>query len=691
MNTSIFRKTSFLVILIIVAGLFIRMYHLGQESLWMDEGHSIRVASLSLPHIIGNLSGDFHQPLYFIVLHGWINIFGDSEFSARFLSVLCGVLSIWMIFRVGRLLFDKETGILSGVLLCVSGFNIYYSQEVRMYSPVTFLTLLSMYYFIKLLQQKSFLNSGKYLLFTALLFYTHHVGIYIIAAQNIYVVTSALFFSKSSEISLKRWLGLQVALIVIFAPWIWILLSQISRWHAKGWATSAPVVQTVIHTFTKYSGSRLLKPLLIILSIFSIFIIKRSKGATIRNKFFRSLNPRYWDIYFTDVNTILLLGVWLLAPIILPFVISRVLSPVYTHRLTIGASLAFYLLVARGIRNLGNTYLRLVIFFIIVILSLVVVRKQYLEEYKDQWREAVSYIEVHAELGDRVLVCDISPFQNVFQYYFDRSGLPDKGIAPEVIKFWRGRIFGKLIPAGEDSERVWVVLSHHSLKNVQLIRTMHAESCSLIRYKEYSNRSGGPHNLLEVRLEIYLFEKKGVLPELDEGRERIFTRFLQSARNSNLVKNSGFERQGAGWIMEPEWLSSRVAYSGDHAGHIEQNTVPEPNFWALRQQCTVRSMTTYLFGAFVKTKDLQDEIMVEINEFDSTLSHHYYQTDAIKGDNDWTLLLGVFRPHSLPGKWQTRVEVRAGRVTNFHRGEFWVDDVFIIPYDRFPHSIWEHL
>ncbi|MGZ4847178.1 MAG: glycosyltransferase family 39 protein [Halobacteriota archaeon] len=57
-----------------------------------------------------------------------------------------GVLAIPMIYAVGRQLFNEETGLVAAFILALSSFNIYYSQEVRMYSLIVLLALTSVYF-----------------------------------------------------------------------------------------------------------------------------------------------------------------------------------------------------------------------------------------------------------------------------------------------------------------------------------------------------------------------------------------------------------------------------------------------------------------------------------------------------------------------------------------------------------------
>jgi len=140
----------FLLFTILLTGLILRFYNIDKKSYWLDEEISVRFSSLTIDGIIKNSISETHPPLYYLILHYWINLFGDSETSTRLLSAIFGIISIIMIYHIGKLLFSKEVGIISSLILAVSAFHIAYSQETRMYSLMSMLTLTSMYFFIKI-------------------------------------------------------------------------------------------------------------------------------------------------------------------------------------------------------------------------------------------------------------------------------------------------------------------------------------------------------------------------------------------------------------------------------------------------------------------------------------------------------------------------------------------------------------
>jgi len=218
---------------IVLIGAFLRVYHLGTQSIWFDEAFSVWISSLTLPQMVQATAADVHPPLYYFLLHYWIIVFGTSESTVRLLSVLFGVLAIPMIYVVGRQLFNKETGLVGALILALSSFNIYYSQETRMYSLMALLALLSMYFFWRFLRQSNLVSSVGYVLSTTLLVYTHYYSWFVVIAQNIYVVT-LLLLSKHRAYRLRDWAVLQAIVVALFVPWMVVLIQLISHRIATG-------------------------------------------------------------------------------------------------------------------------------------------------------------------------------------------------------------------------------------------------------------------------------------------------------------------------------------------------------------------------------------------------------------------------------------------------------------------------
>ena len=132
----------FMLLAILLVALLLRIFQLDAESLWLDEVYSVNWGNHDFVQILGLSIQNRHPPLYLLLLHYWMQLFGDSEFSVRLPSVFFGVFSVAMLYKVGTLLFNKWTGLISAFIMAISAYQIYYSQEARAYTMTILLALL---------------------------------------------------------------------------------------------------------------------------------------------------------------------------------------------------------------------------------------------------------------------------------------------------------------------------------------------------------------------------------------------------------------------------------------------------------------------------------------------------------------------------------------------------------------------
>lgn len=476
---------------IIVIALGLRLYGLGSESIWYDEGLSIGYARMDPGHMLEALSAkEVHPPLYYLVLHYWMSLFGDSEFSTRLLSVIFGVLAVFMVYKLGRMLFDDETAAIASVLAAVSPFYIYYSQETRMYIMAAFLALTSMYCFLKLLEEKKYIYSIGYVISTVSLIYTHYAGVLIIITQNIYFFTLFLFSRKRSRPSFRKWALLQFVTATLFTPWLMILLRQAfgvitPSQGVKQYLLTPPklTLALLLNFFSQCSGTILLAYIFLILSVFSLINIGKKK--------------------------LCLLSIWLLSVFLIPIIVPRLTTLLYFAKYLIANSMALIFLAARGIANIRIKLVKYAVIAGIVVLSLLNVREIYLKVNNEPWKEAAIYVEKNAEPGDLLIFSPPYFLDSVFNYYSKRADLVKNGFPPEDAgtTYVSEENIGLLYPILEGHRRVWFIQSHiHDLKG--LIPKTLLSSYRLADEKKYYTITYFRPPIIHVAIKIYLFERK---------------------------------------------------------------------------------------------------------------------------------------------------------------------------------------
>ena len=111
------------------------------DGFWIDEGISVGIASHDLADIPGLLRQDGSPPLYYLLLHGWLAVFGDGEAAARGLSLLFATVSVPVSWAAGAAVAGRRAGGAAAALAAGCPLLSYYGQEARMYTLVALLSV----------------------------------------------------------------------------------------------------------------------------------------------------------------------------------------------------------------------------------------------------------------------------------------------------------------------------------------------------------------------------------------------------------------------------------------------------------------------------------------------------------------------------------------------------------------------
>jgi mannosyltransferase len=207
---------------IIIFCIVLRIYHLGAASLWSDEIFSRYYADLFGLHYVlsDGLSKETNPPTYYLLLQGWIALWGSSEAALRSLSLLASTLCVPATYLLGRELGSKPRA-LAGALLCaLCPMSVYFSQEARAYALLMLAASVALWAAAVL--QRDWRSSKAvwwYLLSATLCLYLHVIGLLFVAA-----CTGAVWFSLLSEgVSAKRarskWLALNGIVLLFGLPY----------------------------------------------------------------------------------------------------------------------------------------------------------------------------------------------------------------------------------------------------------------------------------------------------------------------------------------------------------------------------------------------------------------------------------------------------------------------------------------
>ncbi len=128
---------------ILVFGAVLRFWHLGHQSLWIDEGFTWLAMRLSFRGITLLSWSDVHPPFYYYLLKMNLWVLPSTEFGLRFPSALFSVASLTVMMAFVNRHWGQRAACYVGLLAAVSPFDIYYAQEARMYALLASLFVLS--------------------------------------------------------------------------------------------------------------------------------------------------------------------------------------------------------------------------------------------------------------------------------------------------------------------------------------------------------------------------------------------------------------------------------------------------------------------------------------------------------------------------------------------------------------------
>ncbi|MGQ9502212.1 MAG: glycosyltransferase family 39 protein [Anaerolineae bacterium] len=182
----------------------IRAQNLTYHSFWFDEAMSVHWARSEVSRILQvsmNLVEDRLPPLYYLLLHGWRLVFGDSEMAFRLPSVLLGVLLVAVMYRLVQSLFGRQVALLSSALIALNPFLVWYSQEARMYALAAFVAACATWYFASALRafeggRASVLHWIAYSACVVIGLYTHLYTAFSVPAHGMYLLLTQSRFSR---------------------------------------------------------------------------------------------------------------------------------------------------------------------------------------------------------------------------------------------------------------------------------------------------------------------------------------------------------------------------------------------------------------------------------------------------------------------------------------------------------------
>ncbi|CAN7730114.1 glycosyltransferase family 39 protein [Pseudomonas sp. PSB11] len=398
-------------LLILALAVLTRFYDLTAAAIWGDEGSSVLMSRYSIADIWVHAAHDVHPPLYFMLLHGWIELFGDGIFSIRSLSALPGIAAVMLGMWLVRLIASPRAALLAGLMLALLPTAVRYSQEVRMYSLLGLWLLgatIALVYWVK--QPRHTQVLVIYALLMTAGFYTHYFTALCVLVHWTYLLVLRLQPTHPlKHINRPAWWLTNVAIVVLFAPWIPGLIDLIQHMDQLkangdvGWELPVTLssLPSMVWTFLiQDDGDNLpwllfsgLPMLLLVLIVMTVL---------------RDRSSYRWSV---------LLMLYTLLPLLLVYGVSFI-SPVFVERYLNAFALGLPMIMALAVDRLlqGFRVLALGLAALFVCTELVGLKTNATVDVNDQTSVMVEFVNQHYMAGDRIVISDMLWYMSYVYY-----------------------------------------------------------------------------------------------------------------------------------------------------------------------------------------------------------------------------------------------------------------------------------
>ena len=334
------RKLDPKIIIVLIVALAVRLMGIISRPIWYDEAFSVLFSEKGLSAMLygtlaptGMGSADIHPLGYYTILWLWMKVFGESLIAVRLLSILTGLVSVYLIYRIGlEYLSNKNTALLGALIAALAPFQIHYAQEIRMYSLMTMCLLIATF-----AHQRGSKTGGwswwiVFAVAAAVAQYTHHLAAFYLVAL------SFLPILQKDWKTFSRLVVAGIGAFILYLPWAVQLPAQFAKVQNSYWV-ERPDISKFFTLILVYITNTPLPSTLVAVALFLTLII-----VTI------GLIQTIKTAQTSDDKT----GLWLLylsfAPPLLLFLFSQ-WRPVYIERSLLPSGAIFCIWLAWVIKN----------------------------------------------------------------------------------------------------------------------------------------------------------------------------------------------------------------------------------------------------------------------------------------------------------------------------------------------------
>lgn len=235
-------------IAILFVAFALRVFDLGAQSLWYDEGVTAFVSRLPLPQLTRWTADDIQPPLYYSLVALWGQAAGWSEFALRLPSVLWGVTTVALIYALTKVWARRPAPEMAAAIAAVHPLLVYYSQEARMYAMLTALGVVCGWLIsLALTRAQSARLWIAYALAATAAIYTHYFAFFLLIALGLaYLALYRPLHPGARHLPLLGFTLSQLVILLLYTPWFSVLFMRLSV-DASYWQGELKVEEALRH------------------------------------------------------------------------------------------------------------------------------------------------------------------------------------------------------------------------------------------------------------------------------------------------------------------------------------------------------------------------------------------------------------------------------------------------------------
>jgi mannosyltransferase len=293
---------------ILILAFFVRLLGIASRPIWYDEAFAILFSQKGLSAMLyGTLaptgigSADIHPLGYYTLLWLWMKAFGESLVATRLLSIVAGLISIYLIYLIAfEALSDAKTARLSMLFAALAPFQIHYAQEIRMYSFLAMWLLLATYAYQRGSKTGHWRWWGLFSISAALAQYTHNLAaFYLIALAFLPII-------QKNWRTLRAMIFAGLGALVLYFPWAVQLPAQLSKVQNAYWVERPDISKLFTLLLVFITNTPLPAGSVAVVLAMALIIVMIGFIQTIRYSRQTSKKDGLWLLYFSFTPPLLL-------------------------------------------------------------------------------------------------------------------------------------------------------------------------------------------------------------------------------------------------------------------------------------------------------------------------------------------------------------------------------------------------